>query len=329
MASYRDVREQVVEAYNRLDSRDHTASNDIFHRYGAGNVGQLIFQPFERLYYYEEMLEDLRSVDPAKYRAMHKGTPFFFMAWLSFDLRNFEKALLYLDSAISEDVKNAPTTWRTLPGVQFLKLADAHNARRTSPELRQALESEMNRFNAISGLRSLTLADWAEFVEQMLDTPQQRTILCTLCVFFYEFRERMRELEIRDGINASNHPFYSHLFLGGLLFESLLKQFYQGDTLAPVLNAAKTDFGILPSVQLKTSAHGTTPFSDIHGSIAGNDVVTAFSITAQIRNTTGHNLNRDQIFDVPSRYSDLFQQVANALFYVVSRKYVAATTQTP
>jgi hypothetical protein len=33
------------------------------------------------------------QTDVDKYRKMHKGTPFGFLSWLAFDMRNYEKAM--------------------------------------------------------------------------------------------------------------------------------------------------------------------------------------------------------------------------------------------
>jgi len=140
--------------------------------------------------------------------------------------------------------------------------------------------------------------------------------------FTNEFQDHIQGLHTRAGREGSNHPFLSHLFLGGLIFESLLKQFYVGSTLNPLFAALRADFGILPQTPMATGENSLHPFAAIHAAITGNDVVTAFVTTAKLRNTTGHNLDRDNIFDQPARYVDLFQQVVNAIFYVISVKYL-------
>jgi hypothetical protein len=58
----------------------------------------------------------LREADAVKYRQIHKGIPFYFMSWLAFDLRNYEKALFYIDAGISEDVRKNPKGWQENPG---------------------------------------------------------------------------------------------------------------------------------------------------------------------------------------------------------------------
>lgn len=313
----------VIAEYLGIDSRDHAKANRFLETYTIGNDTEVVDRPFERFKHYEELMHGLRSLDVRKYEEMHKGTPFFFMAWLSFDMRNFERALFYLDTAISEDVRNS-TEWRTLPGADFLKLGLRNVARRTVEELRNILQLQMQRFNELSGRKAVTLADWAQnFVEPMMETPERRTILCSLYVFLYEFQDRFQELELRTGaVKGSNHPFLSHLFHGGLIFESLLKQWYRGNTLGQLFGRLRSDFGIPRQTPLPTTANVTNPLAAIYAAVVGNDIVTAFTTTAKLRNTTGHNLDRDNIFDQPSRYADLFHQVVNAIFYVISVKYV-------
>jgi len=60
---------------------------------------------------------------------------------------------------------------------------------------------------------------------------------------------------------------------------------------------------------------------EIHDAIAGsNTVQTAFSTTGKLRNTTGHNLVWDDVFSDPRSYTNLFQQIMNAILFVVSIK---------
>jgi len=296
-----------------------------FHKYTVGNVQQVVERPFERFRHYEVLLRGLRLLDRDKYEQMHKGTPLFFMAWLSFDMRNFEKALFYLDTAISEDARATPN-WRNLPGAAFLRLDRNSVASRTVAELRNILDGQMERFNAISCRHPLTIDNWSQqFVERLIATPPRRTILCSLYVFLYEFQDRLEEIELRGGLagGGSNHPFLSHLLLGGLIFESLLKQCYKGDTLQALFKKVRADpaFKIPKRTVMPTSANVANPLAAILTSATGSDMVTAFTTTAKLRNVTGHNLDRDNIFDQTANYRSLFQQVVNAIFYVVAVKY--------
>jgi hypothetical protein len=295
-----------------------------FSRWGVGNLRDFPDRPFERFRFYEELLRRIRLADPQKYQQAHKGTPFFFLAWLSFDMRNFEKALFFLDAAISEDVRNHPT-WEDAPGARFLKLKPGTAAFRTTRELRDILTAQLDRFNGISGRRAITIDDWVlRFAEPFMVTPQGRTILCAFYVFVYESTDRLAELELREGVaDGSIHPVLSHLFRGGLIFESLLKRFYRGSNLGKLFRspALKPDFGIPPTAHLSASVGGRNPLAAIRTAVGGQDIVTAFNTAAKLRNTTGHDLDRDNVFTQPAAYTDLFHQVMNSILYVVAVKY--------
>ena len=78
--------------------------------FAPGNTQPFSDRPFERFSDYEEMLLRLRDADQVKFERMHKGTAFYLMSWLALDLRNYEKGLFYIDSAISEDVRKTQGT---------------------------------------------------------------------------------------------------------------------------------------------------------------------------------------------------------------------------
>ena len=94
------------------------------------------------------MLNLLRQADQTKYERMHKGTPFYLMSWLAFDLRNYEKGLFYMDSAIAEDIRKTeltadPESWKNQPGTKFLLLAGGqpHVAQRSINRVQLALST--------------------------------------------------------------------------------------------------------------------------------------------------------------------------------------------
>ena len=305
--------------------------DDFFGRTGPGSPIDAADRPFERFSDYEELLFLLMKTDPTKYRRMHKGTAFGFMAWLAFDLRNFEKGLFYLDAAISEDVRkaNPPASWVNNPGPRVLVLdVDPQNLwfKRTVSNIERVLQQELTRFNKNSNRPQLDITAWRGFVRKLIADPTERTIISALYVFLLEYEDRLNELKLREGsTGGSNQPFTVHLFTGGLLFESLLKRCYPRNgqnqlnrTLGGVLStpAFLADFGLAAAPS--TSAGSLT---EIYDAIQGSaSIETAFSTAAKLRNTTGHNLVWDDIFSTPGRYVELFEQVMNALLHVVSLK---------
>jgi hypothetical protein len=86
----------VELALQHFDHLELAQGDIFFSTFGPGNIINATNKPHERFNDYEELLRLLRQRNQQKYEQIHKGTPFFFLSWLAFDLRNFEKALYYL-----------------------------------------------------------------------------------------------------------------------------------------------------------------------------------------------------------------------------------------
>jgi len=77
----------------------------------------------------------------------------------------------------------------------------------------------------------------------------------------------------------------------------------------------QTDFG----KGFQTSA---ISLKEVLDGIVDNSLLTAFSTTARVRNTTGHNLVWDNIFDSTANYESIMNQIVNALLFVIERKFI-------
>ncbi len=313
-------------ALNHFDAIEIEQADSFFSTFGPGNLINATDRPHERFNDYETLLSLLRERNRQKYEQVHKGTPFFFLAWLAFDLRNYEKALYYLDAAISEDVKNAGQRWINLPGALFLKLTtQRHVAERVIEQIRTLLVEQLNRFNSISNLSTISSDGFIDkFITRLMQDYSTRTIISALYIFLFEYKERQTELCLRSTEGSSLGPIIAHLFSGGLIFESLLKNLYptedNGDrikTLGKIYQttAFQSDFGS----GVQTSAD---TLQEILDAVNDNSLLTAFCTTSRIRNTTGHNLVWDNIFNSSQNYEILSNQIINAIFYVVEKKFV-------
>lgn len=313
-------------ALQYFDNLDPANGDNFFSTFGPGNIIEGTNKPHERFNDYEELLRLLQQRNQLKYEQIHKGTPFFFLAWLAFDLRNFEKALYFLDAAISEDVKNYGQNWINFAGAQFLKLNEQqHVAERIILKVKDLLEDEIERFNATAGPVPITLSDFIDkFVSVLIQDPKTRTIVSAFYIFLLEKTERIIELNLRSTEGSSIGPIISHLFSGGLVFESLLKNRYptkdNGSPVKVLGNVFNTtsfinDFG----QGVQTSAES---LQEIIDGINDNSFITAFTTTARLRNTTGHNLVWDNIFNTTRNYEKLYHQIVNALLFVIERKFI-------
>jgi hypothetical protein len=324
----------ALEEFHSLDPTSMQSADRLFETYGPGNIIERMNSPVERFLDYESLLALLQRKDADKYRLLHKGTPFYFLFWTAFDARNYEKSVFYLDSAVSEDMRCDPDNWIERPASKLLMLHDELQvAQRVKAQILGSLQFEFDRFNAVSGLKPITVENWREFVKRLLKADfsgdashSKRSIVSTFYTFLLEFSDRNTELVLRSGPGGSVEPFLAHLFKGGVLFESLLKFHYpkqdSGRTTDILRHAFEnSDFKneFLEFVDQK--AYSLREIAkNIADSSNPDDLQTAFKVTAQLRNTTGHNLVWDDIFTGPEAYTAFFHQQVNALLYVLAIK---------
>lgn len=180
----------------------------------------------------------------------------------------------------------------------------------------------INEFNSISLVSKKIDIDSfiKKFVLDLAKNKSARSIITASYSFILEFSERYEMLNLRSKEGGALEPILTHLFKGGLIFESLLKAIYIGDdndTIESFNNDTqfKSDFN---NYTINTTA---TSLKEIINSINNkNDYQTAFDTTARLRNTTGHNLSWDDIFNDPENYKKLYQQVINAILYIVAKR---------
>ena len=320
----------ISELFKRLEFSRTETGDLLFEIFGPGVVVGAIDRPYERFHAYEELLIELQKADPSKYREIHKGTAFFFLAWTGFEIGNYEKALFYLDAAISEDSRAKPLEWLELPAAKLLtfKLEKNHPAKGISDKMHLSLAAQLTKFNNLSGLPVISPEKFIDqFVIPQLHNPSSRSVITALYTFLLEFRDLHNELFLRSVTGGSAEPFITHLFKGGLIFESLLKFLYphkddgkRCKTLGDIVNK-NSDFAKDFPLEIKISAES---LREIFDGITGEDAKNAFNTTAQLRNTTGHNLVWADVEDVlgePERYRTLFEQEVYAIFFIVAKNF--------
>jgi len=318
--------ERAIRDYRGRDFREPRQGTAFFELWGVGNRPDRTEKPFERFEYYKQLLSRMWIESSTKFQDIHKGTPFFFLAWTAFDLGDYDRALFFLDAAISEDARVDSDGWQGAPAYRAMRLErqGRHAAARIIPELRNRIDNQIHRFSGISEFphRSPTGVDdlVRRFVIPMLSAPDssKRNVVSALYAWIFEFEDHYVKLVLRGSIQTSVLPVLFHLFRGGLIFETLLKEHYQGHlTLGRIFNSPgfQVDF---PNVAVTT---GAASWEDIHRSLVGNSLVTAFCVTSQLRNFIGHDLARIDGFGDPVRYRDFFEQEVNAILYLISVKH--------
>jgi hypothetical protein len=315
-------------AFRQLTIRGPEDGDRFFEAFGVGNTISAPDRPYERFQDYEALLLLLNQDDPEKYAAIHKGVPFFFMAWTAFDLRDFERFAFYLDSAIREDMRKDPTGWQGNPAFRVLGRinTDGLAVNRAAAQMGSTISDELRRFTSETGVALDHEAFLQKFVVASLELPGGPSIVAAVYSFILEIDDRMTEVLLKGSrIGGSISPFITHIFKGCLAFESLLKQYYP-DQNHPLVDRRTigTIFGY-PQFQAEFNLDarpmtGTDSLGNILSSILAYDVGTAFRVVGQLRNTTGHDLSRDDVFSAPEDYARLCGQVVNAILYLIEAK---------
>ena len=330
--------EEAVElflSWNEDQSADPSNANCLFEYYGPENILERRSGPFRRCQAYEHLLEALCDADNEKYLRIHKGTPFYFLAWHNYEMGNYEKGIFYIDAAISEDIRKDPNGWRNGSAGMFLFLRtpENHPPTRIARHFINSIQSRLNDFNSISNKPPIFLDNFVkQFVEPLVEPEAAtRSIITAFYSFILEFEDLSTWLMLRSAGQGSVEPFVTHLFKGGLIFESILKQFYdvslgqEYGQLGAILNndsEFRTHFPFEGNIEV-TAKSVNDIVKEINKSC---DYKTAFTTTAQLRNTTGHKLNWDDEFS--ESYESLFKQEISAIFYVIQRNLRSPTITT-
>ena len=291
----------------------------------TGERNSISEQAYERFYDYEELLADLFNNDSEKYKDFHKGTPFFFMAWISYHMQNFDQALFYIDAAISEDSKNGKDNWTCYPAGKFLLLQkEGHTAVITVEQIIRTMDIQFKRMNKIQSTDIFNIENFIQnFVSRIISEKENRTLISSLYTFFLEYPLHLRQLDLRSSEGGTIYPFIKHLFSGGLIFETLLRLKYSKNekgqnysNLGKIFHDEKfqVKYGEIGSIKIDS-------INDVVDRITDQTLSTAFRITAMIRNTVGHNLINDDIFKEKENYIKFYEQEVNAIFYFIQNEY--------
>ena len=318
-------------SFSQLKILSPNTGNLYFQTYGIPNTIERPESPYERFVCYEKLLKFLQTEDGEKFLQMHKGTPYYFLSWLSFDISNYERANYYMSLALSEDQKNFPKNWFTTPGTNalLLNIEQSGPLSRVVRELKVKLQNEIVRFNldtksslAIDNVVKNLLVDLAA----KKNSKNTSSILTTLYTFIYE-SDDMRQMIKLGNSSGSLEALLSHLFKGGLIFESLLKHLYLDQkakpnkrytTLSDILKMkqVKRDFKIKGRMNISAESE-----EELLGTDNNNSLKFSFETTGKIRNFTGHDLSREYKLNNVDSYDQLFKHIVNSIFFIIKKHY--------
>jgi hypothetical protein len=326
--------ENLLTDFEKVSEKDGSG-DQFFEKYGPGNTVDGLVKPYERMKAYEVLLKLLAEHNLAHFRAIHKGTPYYFLGWTAFQIEDYEKGVFYLDTAISEDLRLLGSTYdinsgKSTPGINFILLTGgSHVAAKEATELKNLVKDELADFSNKSGL---TITEDI-FIQKLIKDSGLfrdntfRTIITSLYSFILEFESRQTQLFIRSSDGGSIEPFLTHLFKGCLILESLLKLLPPGDTkktLKPAIEAHNRELGIdinlLPRDKtleevialMRTLEQNKESYPNV-----------CFATTYGLRNTTGHKLAWLDAFQKSELvYQDLYKRILGAIFWTVDKLWV-------
>jgi hypothetical protein len=292
--------------------------------------------PAVQIRLWERVLAILREADERRYAILHKGTPFYFLGVASYIAEDFERALYYLDCALSEDLRLHAERWHLIPSGMFVRL-DSLPANQFG---RQLVHDALGRLTELAkslvavGADPLTLELFRSRLvnRAMQSQPELRSVVTALLSFVLELQPRRTQLTLAPA-GGSGEPFFLHLFKGGLLFETLLKSSPRGKVLCAAhpkatLNTLLTDSTLTSMLGHSGSVQGLNAptFDDLLARVGADETagkgfpIRALQAAWGVRNSTGHNVawpNRPTV----EEYERLFVLLYGSLSIVLNRLY--------
>lgn len=324
-------KKEFFKLFNDVDENVSSSCDKFFEnqKFFPGNVIGQKHLPYDRFEIYESNLKLLRETFSGKFDKVHKGTPYYFLGWTAFDFRDYERAIFYMDAAISEDARIDPLNWQNRPASQFLFLKSSGQvAERNIKNINNQLSKIIKEFNN-SFSSNLSVEDFiSKFVNKNLNDKTHRSIITSMYSFSLELDDRLDQLKIRSIDGGSLEPFLTHLFKGCLVFESILKEVYTSFSTTELGSILKDQF-VSQDLQYKNSLIDNT--AGVRKTL--QDIVRhllpylkkekpqdrCITITYAIRNTTSHSLLWSDVFI--NDYKDICEAILFSCFYIIIKKY--------
>jgi hypothetical protein len=274
------------------------------------------------------LLNETKKFAPEKYENEPKGTPFYFMGIAAFASHDYQTATFFFDAAVAEDVAHHKDNNNT-PALRFMRLEKTKLGETAAQQVVDIvvakLEAALKNYIGRDGSReNLELKNVREHFLDHLQRPHFRTLTSTFISFLAEWDYRVKMIDLTHQ-DVSREPFFTHLFRGCLLFESLLKE-------NPVVQVNKTDKlgNILKMPQLKSrlgiinKIDTYCPDFEKHVQLltANTPPETAIECTVKTRNALVHNLVWATQSLNQERYDLLANDIASSCLHAIACLYV-------
>jgi hypothetical protein len=222
-----------------------------------------------------------------------KGTAFYSLGIEAFASHDYQTATFFFDAAASEDLKlPKPDRW---PAHLFMYLND-RNPKQAGREIVRMIVKKLRRTIKNYNERGDAVRLTVPVVRKHFLRPQMkhakkhhRTLVTTFISFLAEWDYRSRLIDLSDA--GSKEPFFTHLFRGCLLFESLLKA---NDAKPPTKRTLgkmlQHDFAAEFCISPKFDPTETNFDNLVQAITPKQSVPVAAECTARARNTLGHSL---------------------------------------
>lgn len=317
---------QLIDDYKKITNAEE--ADLFFAKYGVGNATSVVHNPFERHIAYELLLQIIKSLDPVQYYKIHKGTPYYFIGWTTYQYNDIAKAIFYMDAAVSEDMKlpNIKSKSNRSLAIDFFLLNSVagQTGFATHLELHEVIKKTLQEYKNNGG-GIITIEDFRKkfIIDLLYSESKERSLLTALYTFLLEYQEKQKQINLRSDTGGSIQPFLDHLFDGARILESLLeKRGGKGNTLRPkIINspAIAVSSSVLKSKCSLTDAELTfkslitskSTFQDCN-----------FASVYIIRNTTSHSLLWPDQFTSANSYTILYNNLINSIFWSIEKLWI-------
>lgn len=320
-----DITEYRIAAF-----KSSQAGDNFFNKYNfvsllqSGNYSELIRQTIE-------FLKELKGTDQKAYFSIHKGTPFYWMGVAALLSNDYVSATHFLDAALSEDFRTKESSdVLKSPALFFALLDDSfpnQAARNIVSVLKQRILNVVRNYNLhmqkSQYLSFDTIRD--KLFRETLSYPNHpwRNLHTSFIAFFGEYYYQKSIIELRD-IKGSSSFYFSHLFRGCLIFESLLKE-NKKHILKPEINTLNKALKELKNnlqISNENTRIGNTTLPKVLDEVDSCQLTVqkCIELTGKLRNTIGHNLVWGKGLN-ETQYEKLFMAVAFSCLHAINLLY--------
>lgn len=335
MSKYYDLPKEALASMLKHCATDREATEAFFNNFlyvkhlFSGNYSMALDQGIE-------LLDTLQGIDNDAYRQVHKGTPYYWLGTAAFLMHDYQTAIFFYDAALSEDIRaGARADKNPTPAMHFI-LLEGEKLKQAAKSLVQdsqaRLQAQIQIYNGSPGrpkdVQDLTVENLREYFLRLAISPDREnwsTLSTSLISFLLEWNYRNTLLDLRVS-QGTSEPFFTHLFKGCVLFESLLRSnpviIPQGNnlTLIKYLQASRVELNIPNDIPIG-NADLPTIMNDLETVDDDVRLETAVQFTGKLRNSLGHNLGWPTTLN-KKLYQQLFQMVFSSCLHVLACLYI-------